>query len=125
MQNEHSFHELFSVVKGVVVALVCSLLLALLFSLLLHLCPIPSKAVYPVNQVCKVLSIALGAMLCIRGEKGWLKGGVLGLLFTMLSYLVFAGIGGDFSLGYLLLVELLAGVFTGALCGIIAVNVKK
>ncbi len=125
MQNENSFHGVFSIVKGVVVALVCSLLFALLFSLVLHFCSLPSKAVYPVNQVLKVLSIALASTLCIRGEKGWLKGGVLGLLFTMLSYLVFAGIGGDFSLGYLILVELLAGVFSGMLCGIIAVNVKK
>ncbi len=124
MQNENSFQGVFSILKGLAIALCCSLIFALVFAFVLRVRSIPEKAIYPVNQVLKTLALAVGGLLCIRGEKGFVKGGVLGLLFTMLSYLTFSAIGGDFSLSWLILVELLGGVLTGALCGIIAVNLR-
>lgn len=126
MQNDHSsFDSVFSVLKGALLALGVSLLAAVVFAVVLRSAPIPDKAVYPVNQALKVLSVALGAGLCVRGEKGWLKGGGVGLLFTAVSYLAFAAIGGDFSLSWLILAELALGFFAGALSGIIAVNLKR
>ena len=41
----------------------------------------------------------------------------------MLTYLVFAMVGGDFSLSWLILAELAFGAVAGALSGIVAVNV--
>ncbi len=124
MRKENSM-GIFTVVKGVGVALLCSLLLALLFSVILQVCNLSNKIIYPVNQAIKGLSIAVGALLFVRGEKGWLKGGGIGLLFTALSYLAFSAIGGDFSLSWLILAELLFAAFVGALCGIIGVNLRR
>ena len=83
------------------------------------------KSSYPINQTLKVLAVSLGTLLFVRGEKGWLKGLAIGLIFTALSYLAFSAIGGDFSLSWLILVELLFGVLAGALSGAIAVNIKR
>jgi len=126
MQNENSFgNGLFSVVKGVALALACSLLFSVLFACVLRFAPLPDKVIYPVNQVVKVLSVALGTFLFVRGEKGWLKGGGIALLFTAVSYLAFSAIGGTFALSWLILVELFFTVGVGVLSGILAVNLRR
>ncbi len=124
MYDNH-FNGVFSVVKGVLLALASALLLTVVFACVLRAGNLASALIYPVNQGIKTVSVALGVLLCVRGEKGWLKGGGIGLGFTMLSYLVFSSLGGDFSLSWLLFLELLLGVFSGVLCGIIAVNIRR
>lgn len=125
MQDETSFGKgIFSVVKGVGVALACSLLFSILFACVLRFTDLSDKIVYPVNQTVKALSVALGVFLFVRGEKGWLKGGAIALLFTALSYLAFSAIGGVFSLSWLIFAELGFTVGIGALSGILAVNLR-
>ena len=122
MRNETSYgNGFFSILKGAGVALVLSLTVVAVLACL----PLPQKLVYPINQTLKVLAVSLGTLLFVRGEKGWLQGGVIGLLFTALSYLAFSAIGGDFSLSWLILLELAIAFATGALGGILAVNLKK
>ncbi len=125
MQNDGYFSGVFSLIKGVFIALACSLFLTVVFACVLRFSGLSARVIYPVNQTIKVISVALGALVAVRGEKGWLKGGGIGLLFTALSYLAFAAIGGDFSLSWLIIAELSLGVFSGALCGVIAVNLRR
>ncbi len=125
MRNDSTYEGVFAVVKGLLLALACSLFFTVIFACVLRYGGLSSKVVYPVNQGIKVVSIALGALVFIRGEKGWLKGLGVGLLFTALSYLVFSAIGGDFSLSWLIFVEVALGAFSGALCGVIAVNLRR
>ncbi len=126
MRNEkYAFEGAFSIVKGVLFALGVSALLAVVFAVVLRSASLSEEVIYPVNQGIKGVAVALGAAVFVQGEKGWLKGGAIGLLFTALSYLAFSSIGGDFSLSWLILAELAVGVVTGALGGIIAVNLKR
>ncbi len=125
MQNERTFSGVFPIIKGAAIALALSLFLAVVFAAVLRVASLPQKAVYPVNQVIKILAVALGVFTAVRGEKGWIKGSIIGLVYTALSYLTFSAIGGDFSLSWLIITELLAGVLTGTLCGMIAVNIKN
>ena len=125
MQNENSFEGVFSIVKGALFSVALSLLLAVIFAVILRMGSISDKVIYPVNQGIKVVAVALGTLLFVRGEKGWLKGGIIGLTFTALSYLTFSAIGNDFSLSWLIIAELFLGFFSGALSGIIAVNLKR
>ena len=124
MQNEN-FDGAFSIVKGALFSVAFSLLLAIVFAVILRMGAISDGVIYPINQVVKVVAVALGALLFVRGEKGWIKGGVIGLVFTALSYLLFSAIGGDFSLSWMIIIELAVGFFSGALSGIIAVNLKR
>ena len=70
-------------------------------------------------------TIALGALAFTRGEKGWMKGGGVGLLFTALSYLAFSAIGGDFSLSWMIVLEVVIAFIIGVLAGSLAVNLKR
>lgn len=126
MKNENSYGQgLFSIVKGVGFALAFSLLFSVVLAYVLRVSTISEKAVYPITQTAKVLCVFLGALTFVRGEKGWLKGGAIGLLFSMLSYLAFSAIGGDFSLSWLILFELFLTALAGAIGGIVGVNVRR
>ena len=98
MRQDNSYGNVFfSVLKGAALSLALSLLFSILFACLKRATAIPHKAIYPVNQTAKGVFILVGAIAFVRGEKGWLQGGGIGLLFTALSYLAFSAIGGDFS----------------------------
>jgi putative membrane protein (TIGR04086 family) len=126
MRNERVYGDgFFTVVKAVGLALAVSLLGAVIFAVVLRVGNLDEKIVYPVNQVLKGLAISVGTLVCVRGEKGWLKGGGAGLLFTALSYLAFSSIGGDFSFTWVIVIELLLAVSAGGLGGAIAVNLRR
>ena len=124
MQNDVTV-SMFQIIKSVALALAFSLLSTVILATVLLCTPLPDTVIYPVNQVIKALAIALGTISCIRGEKGFIKGGVVGVLFTALSFLAFSAIGGDFSLSWLILLETLLAVIIGALCGALAVNMRR
>ena len=125
MRNERTYGDgIFTVVKAAGLALALSLLGAVVFAVILRVGGVGERGIYPINQTVKGVSLALGALVCIRGEKGWLKGGCAGLLFTALSYLAFSALGGDFSLSWLIIVEVLLSVFAGVIGGAVAVNLR-
>lgn len=117
--------NMFQIIKSVAIALAFSFLCAVVFAAVLRWTALPDTVIYPVNQVVKVLAIALGVLTFVRGEKGFLKGGAAGALFIALSYLAFSAIGGDFSASWLLALEAAVGVTVGALCGALAVNMRR
>ena len=124
MENSYG-KSAFSLIKGVLTALSLSLVFATVFALVLRFTSVPHKALYPINQVLKGVAVCVSVLLHIRGEKGWLKGGLCGVLFTVLSYLVFSAIGGNFALSWHILVELLTSAFVGAISGSLAVNMRR
>ncbi|MBO5457475.1 MAG: TIGR04086 family membrane protein [Clostridia bacterium] len=125
MQYQKNKVDFFPIVKAVLLALGISLLLAVTFAVVLRATSWGENIVYPVNQVIKVIAVMVGTLVFVRGEKGWLQGGIVGLLFTALSYLAFSSIGGDFSLSWLILLELGVAFLAGSLSGILAVNLRK
>lgn len=126
MGNERVYgNGFFTVIKAALVALAVSLLSAVIFAVVLRAAPLSSGTIYTVNQVLKVLSVIIGVFACVRGEKGWLRGGVTGLLFSAFSYLAFSALGGDFSLTWLIFIELAITFLAGAISGSLAVNLRK
>ena len=126
MQNETTAGGvMFRIIKGVGLALAFSLLASIVFASILQVFPLPDKIIYPVNQTVKVVAIMIGALVCIRGEKGLLQGVAIGGLFTAFSYLAFSALGGDFSLSWLIFAELALSLFAGSVSGAIAVNIRR
>jgi putative membrane protein (TIGR04086 family) len=125
MQTDVKTNGIFQILKGVGIALALSFLGVIILASILRFTPLPDGVIYPVNQTIKVVSAGIGALLFVRGEKGFLKGGAIGALFTALSYLSFSAIGGNFSLSWLIFAELALTLLAGALCGAIAVNMRR
>ena len=126
MRNETAYgNGVFTMIKATLFALAISLLAVMAVAVVYRAGGIQERGLYAVNQAVKGVSIAVGVLTFLRGDKGWLKGGCVGLLFTALSYLAFSAIGGDFSLGWLIIVELVSAFLIGAVSGAFAVNLKK
>lgn len=115
----------FQVIKAAVAAVALALIFVLAFAAVIQLFSVPSGAIKPVNQVFKIICLALGCIIFLRGDKGLLKGAIVGALYIVLTYLIFGAFGGGLTFGWLQLAELAIGVFSGGVSGIIAVNIKK
>lgn len=86
---------------------------------------LPMTAVKPVNQVFKILSVAAGGLIFLRGEKGLVKGVVYGVIAVVITYFLYALIAGSLTFSWTFALEVLLGGVAGAISGVIAVNLKK
>ena len=125
MQDDFSKKGIFQVVKAVTVALLCSVLMCAVYALILRTLPMKERTITIVTQVLKGVSLATGTLLFLQGEKGLIKGAFCGLIFSMLGYLTFSALGGDFSLSWLIVLEILLFCGVGGLTGVAAVNLKR
>lgn len=118
--------NIYDVVKSCIIAIIISLLCVLVLALAVKIFTIESKAIMPINQAIKIVSIMGG---CFFGfscrEKGALKGGITGTFYTILSILVFGIVEKSVSFKNFNWFDLLAGIIAGIVSGILAVNMKK
>lgn len=113
------------VLKATCAAVVFSLVFVLVFTLVIQAASLTSNVIKPVNQIFKIIAIAVGGLLFIRGDKGLLKGAVYGVCAVIITCLLFSIISGTFSLSWLFVAEILLGVAAGGISGVIAVNIKR
>ena len=124
MNYEKNGNGFFTLLKAVAFALAISFLAVVAFACVLRVKPLSSKAVYFTNQMIKNIAVIIATLLFVRGEKGFLKGGAVGLLFTLFSYLTFSAVANTFSLSALALFELSISLVSGAGAGAVAVNLR-
>lgn len=113
------------VVKSTCAAVVFALVYALIFTFVVHVASLSSDIIKPVNQVFKIICLAAGGTIFIKGEKGFIKGALFGLFYTVATLLLFGAIGGSVTVTYKFAFELLICIAAGAVTGAIAVNLKK
>lgn len=118
---------LLAIIKGSLIALCISLVGILIFAFILKFASISDKAIRPINQIIKGVSVLVGVFVAMRKvDKMGLVGGLLiGLVYTILAFVVFSLLDGNFEFNLTLLNDFLFGGIMGAICGIIAVNVKR
>lgn len=117
MNKENVLEVIKSALAGVAVSLVFALGLAFF----VRIRPLNSGVQLAVAQTLKSLSLLIGCLLFLRGEGGWRKGLFAGVLFAVLSYLLFSSVGG-FAWSWKVLVDLAMGLGVGLFSGIVAVN---
>ncbi len=115
----------FQIAKSVLAAVLISLVFVLLFTVIIQLFTVPMGAVKPVNQVFKIISVSLGGLIFIRGDKGLLKGVIYGVIAVVITYLLYGIISLSLTISWMFLAELAIGAVAGGISGVIAVNIKK
>ena len=118
-------YEILSGIKGVVVALLFSLISVLIFALVIDLCNLSLSTIKPVNCILKIIAVMLGTIFAVRGERGIIKGAIMGAIISFSAFLLFGTIGGSIEFSLSLFWEVLLGMAMGAIAGIIAVVLKK
>lgn len=118
---------LLAIIKGSLIALCISLVGILIFAFILKFASISDVAIRPINQIIKGISVLVGVFVAMRKvDKMGLVGGLLiGLIYTVIAFVVFSILDGNFQFNLTLLNDILFGSIMGAICGIIAVNVKR
>lgn len=113
--------------KGTLISMVFTVAVILLFALIIKETGLSDSVIAPVNQIVKILGIIGASYFGIKGmtEKQWLTGGLSGLLFITLSYLVFSLIEGIFGNVALLFSDMLMGLLIGLVFAIILANFGK
>lgn len=102
--------------KAGILSLVFSCIGVLLLALLAKLCNIGDKALPIINQVLKVIAVALGTLLSVKDEKFLIKGLIGAGIFWLLSFALFAIMGGQFNIWQILLDLAIALVVAAVVC---------
>ncbi len=126
-ENDNSPKVWVNVLKGSLVALSVSLVGILIFAFFIKYVAVPTEAIKPINQVIKAISLLVGAFVALRkvDQMGLINGLLIGLSYTILAFLVFSILDGNFEFSKSLVNDLLFGGLIGGICGIISVNFRK
>lgn len=119
--------NILGMLKGVFWAIAFSLLCVLVFAFVIKFTSLNENAISPINQVIKVLSILFGCFIASKKIKsnGWLWGLIIGALYTILAFLTFSILDGEFRISLNLLNDLVFGSIIGLISGVITFAIRK
>lgn len=115
------------ILSGVAVAVSITLMLILLFAVFIRFVGIDDKYIFPINQIIKVISLFVGAFVCLKGnkEKGLIKGLILGFAYYLISYILFAILQGSIAFTMSNFYDLILTTLMGGIIGLIVVHIGK
>ncbi len=113
-----------SVLKGALFSIIVVLLSVIIFSFIFKITSLNKSVIKPVNQFIKVIAIFIGCYTFVRGERGYLKGLVIGVVTILVSYLLFA-LAVKITFDYVFFLDILFGGIIGMISGALVVNIKK
>ena len=111
--------------KGVITGLLISLGGVLAFAFVIELASLGDSVIRPVNQLIKLFAIFGGCAAFVKGERGFLKGAVIGCLTIVFSFLIFGLIAGSPGSFLSALIDVACGTVMGLISGVISVNLPK
>ena len=119
--------DLLSVLKGILIAYVITVPTFMLFALLLTNIDFPERLITPVVVITTVISVLFAGSTSTRGlrSKGWLNGGIVGLIYMLVLYFISSLIFNNFAIDKYVITMAVIGILTGAIGGIIGINMKK
>lgn len=114
------------ILTGLVYAVICMAVGALTLSLILTMTSMEEKNLPAYVNLVHGLSVLIGGYAGGKktGQKGWYAGGLLGILYCVIIYIV-GFLGLDASLSLQTLFVFIGAFLVGALGGILGVNAKK
>ena len=113
-----------NIFKGVGISFVVTLVTLLIFSLVLTYTSVGESTISPVIIVITAISILFGSSISTKSIKknGMVNGGVVGLIYLLIIYLISSILNWKFGLNLQSLAMIILGIVFGILGGIIGVN---
>ena len=123
----NKFNPVLMMFKGVFWAVSISLLGVLLFAVVIKYTSINESVIQPVNQAIKILSIIVGCFVVGKKiqNKGWLWGILIGIIYTIVAFIVFSILDGSFNITCNLFTDIMFGGILGLIAGIICITFRK
>ena len=123
-QNSLEGGFLSTLLKSVILSVLLTLSAVLIFSAVVKSAGLDSNVIKWVNQFIKVVSVFVGCFFSVHGKLGLVKGGLSGILYSVVVFTIFALIAGVSPFGAQLIIDCLFTCAIGAISGVIAVNRK-
>jgi putative membrane protein (TIGR04086 family) len=122
---DHIGNDIIAILKSSIIAIIMTLVCFAIFAIIIKVADLQETIIAPVVQVIRTLSIAFGGMLAAKSSKklGWLKGGITGVVYVLLAFMISSMFGGSIFMGSVIFSDILLGIIAGAVGGIIGVNV--
>ena len=117
---------LWALTRGLLAAVAATLAGMLLLAAAVIYLDVTDGALAALNQILKLLSVVLGARLAVGagGERGFVTGAAVGLLYMALGYVLYWRLGGALLSAAAMLLEMLAGFAVGAAAGAVCANLR-
>ncbi|MTI66061.1 MAG: TIGR04086 family membrane protein [Firmicutes bacterium] len=114
------------VLKSIGFSYIITIIFFIIFALILTYTSIPDKYLPIMNSITMILSIALGSIyMGIKADnKGWLNGALVGILYMVILTIISLIMVKSFDLDLYLMLKYLISIITGAIGGMIGVNLK-
>lgn len=117
---------IWDILKAVLIAILTTFVLLIVFAIIVKFSGASAQVMSYVNVGIRIVAILLGSIIGFSENKqGILKGLIVGILYILLAYLIFAGMDGGFKDSALNVFDAIIGAVAGLISGVIAVNVKK
>lgn len=119
--------SLVAVLKGILSAYVITVPAFMLFALILANTDFPQKLITPAVVTTTIISVLTAGSVSTRGlkNKGWINGSIVGLIYMLVLYLFSSLIFRNFSIDKYVVTMTVIGILTGAIGGIVGINIKK
>lgn len=116
-----NFSGFISLLKCVLIGIVSTLIGIVIFSVVLKFADLSSTIISYINDVIKIFSIFI-MIMCVKrsnGEKLLLKSLFAGVLYAILTFIIFSLLNGSFILNLSFVYDLLFAVITSAIVSVI------
>lgn len=119
-----SENNLVRIGKGTIISIIITLILLFIFSTVLAYSNVSESIIPVVLIIITGVSILIGSSISTLKIKknGIVNGGIIGLIYILLLYIVSSGINNDFSLNMYSIVMIMASILAGMIGGIVGVN---
>lgn len=113
-------------VKGLVVSYGLTLIIIVIISLLLTYTSVKESSIAVLNTITMIASISIGSIyLTLKvGEKGWLNGGLMGILYFLVLLLLNYAFAKPFNVDLYSTSKFIISIVTGVIGGMIGINLK-
>ena len=101
--------------RGILYALLITLVFVLLFAIIVKYAGLSENVVKPAIQVIKASSIFAGVYSALKTiqKNAWMHGGILGLIYTCLAFIILSIIDNNFSITNGFFIETLFSIIVG------------
>ncbi len=122
IQNKKT--AILDILRATLKAVIISIIGVLILAIFVKFCNLSSNIIFPLNQTIKFASILFGCIFGIKEKtSGAIKGGIIGLLYILLSVFIFLIVDSTFSSNNFNFVDFATGTVGGIISGIISVNI--
>ena len=105
-------------IKSAVVALLTSVIAILILSVLAKYLTFGVDVIPIINQIIKIVAVAVGVGFVVKGEKSLFKGILAGIFYSTLSLAMYLAMGGQLDFRHILL-DLAQAVAVGSVVSIL------